>query len=131
MKCGGLLIVAIVLLAESSAAALELPEKYPVEGQQTIITLDAPVDQIVITYQPAAPIARIVVLPTNGQLQVPWEPERAGVVSIQAGTEIKKVSVRFSGTPVSGVLIFLFAGLVLFGGASVCLRALFAGPSED
>lgn len=131
MKCRGLLIAGFVLLAESSATALELPEKYPVEGQQTIITLSEPVDEITITYQPAAPIARTVTLPTNGQLQVPWEPDRAGVVSIQAGTETKKVSVRFSGTPVSGVLIFLFAGLVLFGGATVCLRALFAGPSED
>jgi hypothetical protein len=126
-----LLLVLSLLAIESSAAAIELPQKYPVERQTTTISLTEPVDEIAVTYQPAAPIERTVVLKTNGQLVVPWTPEQAGVVSIQAGSETKKVSVRYAGTPVLGLLIFLFAGLVLFGGAAICLRALFAGPLDE
>jgi hypothetical protein len=124
-------VCALLGVGAGTAHALELPEKYPVEGQPTMIKLTLPTDQITFTYQPAAPIARTVTLETNGATEIPWIPERAGIVSINTDFEQKDVSVRFSGTPVSGVLIFLFAGLVLFGGASVCLRALFAGPSED
>lgn len=126
-----MIIAILLLLGAGTATALELPEKYPVEGKPTTITLSQPVDEITFTYQPAAPIARTVTLKTNGAMQVPWTPERAGIVSIKAGAEQKDVSVRFAGTPVPGVLIFLFAGLVLFGGATVCLRALFARTSEE
>ena len=42
-----------------------------------------------------------------------------------------KVSVKFDGTPMLGVIIFLLAGIILFGGAALAMYSIFAGRSEE
>ncbi len=110
---------------------MKLASQYPVVGQPTTISLDAPSKDVTITYQPGAPIAQTQTLHTDGQLQVQWTPERPGVASIVADGGHQNVSIRFDGTPGLGVVIFLFAGIVLFGGAAICLKALFAAPELE
>lgn len=105
--------------------------RYPTVGEPTVITLEAPADQVTITYSPGAPIATTQTLSTGGKLEVPWTPETPGVASVVAGADSTNVSVKFDGVPGLGLVIFLIAGVILFGGAAVCLRALFAGSSEQ
>jgi len=110
---------------------VKLASQYPVVGQPTTIQLDAPSKEVTITYQPGAPIAKTQVLETGGQLQVQWTPERPGVASVAADGGSQNVSIKFDGTPGLGVVIFIIAGCVLFGGAAICLKALFAAPELE
>lgn len=113
--------------------SITVDTKFPTVGRKTVITLESPAEAITVIYQPDAPVARKVTLKTHGKLRVVWTPEKAGVVSLRAGTATKDVSVKFNGTPVGGVLMMLFSGFVLFGGIAVCMALVFKSkpPTEE
>lgn len=126
-----IIALAVIAATHTAASAVEVSDEFPVVGKPTTITLSAPAESVTFTYQPAAPVAREVVVATGGSQELTWVPEKAGIVTISDGTASKDVSVRFDGVPALGVLIFLGAGFILVGGAAVCLRALFAESHEQ
>lgn len=124
--------------------ALVLPKdlKYPVTGEAVTITLHR-IPALCFVYQPDSRVVKLQTMATAGKTQVSWKPERHGIVTIRAMTQAIKdpkqchdkkkvaasidVSVKFSGLPLSGVLIFFGAGLILFGGVWFSMRLIFAG----
>ena len=74
-------------------------------------------------------LAIVAMIPVSGTVAT-WTPSRAGVVALAtADGASRNVSVRFDETPISGLLILIVAGLVLFGGAALAMRALLSGPA--
>lgn len=61
---------------------------------------------------------------------VTWNPSRFGIATLSARDAAGKVvttenvAILFAKTPRSGVLVMLFAGLLLFGGAGFSLRSV-------
>ncbi len=125
--------VVVAIWTSLVAVNISVAEQYPTVGKETTIVLSEPTAELAITYQPDAPVARTYELATNGRLQVPWTPQKAGVVKIAAvGAEgVAEVSVKFDGTPWLGVAIMLGAGLILFGGASLCMYSIFTAKEEE
>ena len=121
-------LLAVVLVAPAAPAQITVDPADPVRGQPVRVTLDPASDTLLVTYRPNSGIAvNETVLASGGT--VTWTPSRAGVVALAtpAGAS-QNVSVRFDQTPVSGLLILIAAGLILFGGAAFAMRALLSGP---
>lgn len=123
MRC----LLLALLLASSAQAQISLSSEPLVRGQAVTVSLGAPSDSLVVTYRPNSGISVSETLPVTGST-AQWVPSRAGVVSLEAadGTSAN-VSVRFDRTPISGLLILILAGLILFGGAAFAMRALLSG----
>lgn len=119
----------LLLLAAFAAAPLAAQEivgvtpEIPVRDEPVRVTFSAPVDTATVTYRPGAITATTETF-TPGSATFEFTPSRAGVVSVAGGDATRNLSVRFQSAPTSGVLVMLFAGLILFGGAGVALRAL-------
>lgn len=116
----------LLLLATAPLAAQEIVEitpEMPVLGEPVRVTFDQPVESVDVTYRPGAVSAHTETF-TPGAATFEFTPERAGVVSVAAGETSRSLSVRFQGTPLGGIAVMFFAGLILFGGAAISLRAL-------
>lgn len=116
------------------AAQYTLSTEKPHVGEPVTVTLPAPADTLLVTYRPNSSIARPVPIPTEGRQTVTWTPAEAGVVALstpEGGGQ--NVSVRFDAPPVSGILVLLLAGAILFGGAVFAFVKLFQGapPESD
>lgn len=122
------LLPLLVLLVAAPLAAQDVvrvePEA-PVRGEPVRVVFSEPVDSVRVTYRPGAITAHVETF-TPGAATFEFVPERAGVVAVAAGEASQSLSVRFQGTPLSGIVVMVLAGLVLFGGAAVALRALLA-----
>lgn len=132
MRIGALVLVA-ALAAPSAALAAEpgisLSDRFPTAEKATTIVVPPHAEEVEIIYSPGSKIARTEVvavepLAAGEPTQVVWRPQRPGVVQLSAGGESIKASIRFDGIPASGIAIMIIAGLILFGGASISLRAL-------
>ena len=59
-----------------------------------------------------------------------WNPTRSGIATLSARDDqggvvaTENVAILFAKTPGSGVLVMLFAGVLLFGGAAFSLRSV-------
>ena len=109
---------------------------FPVAGQETTIRLEGTTDRLRFTYQPESPVAEVIEVPTHGQLLFRWKPKKAGIVMVEAyhgdtAAGVAKVSVKFDGIPITGLVICLLAGTILFGGAYLFLRALLVGDTPS
>lgn len=125
------LLPLLLLLAAPLAAqdVVSITPEQPTRGEPVTVTFSAPVDSVTVTYRPGAITAHREMF-APGSAAFEFTPSRAGVVSVAAGDASRSLSVRFRGTPVSGLLVMVLAGLVLFGGAAVSLRALLADGHE-
>ena len=122
------LVLLAVLAAAPALAQISTEPAAPVRGEPVTVTLAEPADELLVTYRPSSGIAVEETVPVSGG-RATWTPNRAGVVLLAtADGATRNVSVRFDRTPVSGLLILIVAGLVLFGGASFAMRALLSGP---
>jgi len=99
------------------------------EGQPTTISLEgATMTKLVVTYRPASKVSDEDTLEaTDGK--VTWTPKAAGLVQLDAYYGAKKpvtdvVSVRFAHWFTFGLVVMVVAGVLLFGGAFVSIRAL-------
>lgn len=118
-----------VLAAPTAWAQISVSPEAPVRNQPVTVTLDAPADELLVTYRPNSGISVSETVPVSGTAAT-WTPSRAGVVALAtADGATRNVSVRFDETPISGLLILIVAGLVLFGGAALAMRALLSGPA--
>ena len=95
----------------------------PTVGEPVRVTFSAPVDAVEVTYRPGAISASTETFAPGGAV-FEFTPDRAGVVSVAAGEASQSLSVRFQSAPLSGLVVMVLAGLILFGGAAVAMRAL-------
>jgi hypothetical protein len=103
------------------------PEKL-VAGDQSSLTFDAPVQTVVVTYRPNSAIPLVDTVTVGGFESIRWTPERAGVVRVAVpGGPSRNLSVRFAALPVSGIVVLILAGLILFGGAAWAMTKLLSG----
>lgn len=122
-----LALLSLLALAPLPAAGqgITLTPEIPEVGQETTVRLSAPADYIVVTYRPNSIVAQRDTIRIGGFESVKWTPARAGVVRIGLPDgAAQNVSVRFTGIPLSGLLILIVAGTILFGGAVFAMRKL-------
>lgn len=110
-----------------------------VVGQQTQVVVtgdDGPMaeTQVKVTYYPNSKLERTIeVGKTDAEGKVAWSPEMAGLAKLDAGKEGGSLSlgVRFDGLPISGLIVFLCAAAMLFGGTLFGSLQLLKGQSSD
>jgi hypothetical protein len=131
----------IALFAVGPASAdIVLRTQHPTEGESTDIFVQgddgAPVSDamVTVTYRPGSSVELTDTLGTTGASgRLNWTPVTAGIAAINAtwGEESNtsvNVSVKFAGTPIGGVLIMIFAGLLLVGGSVVRIIRVMRSP---
>jgi hypothetical protein len=134
------LIAALILLSFAVPAlagpTLILEEEFPTKGQAVDVTLSGVDDptqiSLKVIYRPNSATERKVFVGTFSESgTLAWKPQSPGITTLeaqdQAGKKVasKNVASKFPSTPVSGVVVMLLAGMLLFGGASYSLsRAL-------
>lgn len=127
------IIFAISAGAAVAAVTLELAEDFPERGTPVTVRLNGgemgETYSFSVTYRPNSETARVEEVgdfSADGALT--WTPVDAGITSLSvidsAGAVLlsKNIAVRFASPPVSGLLIFILAGLLLFGGSTVFMR---------
>jgi len=138
-------IFAVLLFARPVAAfdlVLEVPT--PTEGSDVKVLLD-PADSeaalhLAAIYRPGSRTEkREEIGPFGPGGEIVWRPSHAGITRLLAhdpadggATEraTRNVAVRFRHPPLGGILIFLFAGGFLFGGAILAMRWALAGEAS-
>ncbi|MBN1825349.1 MAG: hypothetical protein JW958_03715 [Candidatus Eisenbacteria bacterium] len=125
----------LLLAAAATAAAVtvELEGAHPVRGEAITVRLSeaegAGPFVLEATYRPNSQTERTEragVFDERGALS--WTPRDAGITRLRAlapdGAELwsGNTAVWYPSPPKSGILIFLFAGLLLFGGAGLSMR---------
>lgn len=138
-------IFAVLLFARPVAAfnlVLEVPT--PTEGSDVKVFLD-PADaetalHLAAIYRPGSRTEKREELgPFGPDGAIVWRPSHAGITRLLAHDPAdggaaerasQNVAVRFRATPPGGILIFLFAGGFLFGGASLAMRWALSGEAS-
>ena len=121
------LALAVVLAAPLVHAqdVLSVEPELPSVGEPVRITFSEPVETVDVTYRPGA-ISAVTESFTPGGAVFEFTPDRAGVVSVVSGDAAQSLSVRFRSAPLSGLVVMVLAGLILFGGAAIAMKALLA-----
>jgi len=132
-----ILTVALLGLGIGSvpAADLSLDSDFPVAGTGQNVSLTGAEDadhlRLWVVYSPNSEtqteeeIGRF-----SSQGTISWNPSRSGIATLSARdaagemVAVKNVAVLFAKTPAAGVLVMLFAGILLFGGAGLSLRSV-------
>jgi hypothetical protein len=136
--------LACLLGFAASAAAdpvLKLATAFPVEGSEQVVRLEdfgAPTAlRLKVVYRPNSETQREVIVGTFGaDGTLVWRPEIPGITLLVAETADgrsvcqKRVATCFASTPVLGVLVMVFAGILLFGGAATSLVLALRGKRE-
>ena len=125
-------LFALILLAATPSAAqpITITPEIAVLDQEALLRFEAPVDTLFVTYRPNSVVAQRDTIRIGGFDSVRWTPKRAGVVRLALpGGANQNISVRFTEAPLSGLLILIGAGLILFGGAIFAMRKLLGSDS--
>ena len=125
----------------SYASQITVSDEFPLIHRTTTITVldqqGAPVEGAVIglTYRPNSMVERSLILEdlTDSLGTIPWTPDVAGICSITASDTLlpdslitsTDVSVRFRSFSLQGIVVFLVAFVVLFGGTTFSIIMLF------
>lgn len=131
-----LVFAAVLLLAMAmpcSAVELSFEDDFPIVGRtETVTVKEAETDvslHLWVIYSPNSETRteeEIGFIPTTGE--VAWTPSRSGIATVTARGDdggvvaSENVAILFAQTPVAGVMVMLFAGVLLFGGAGYSLR---------
>lgn len=114
--------------ADSVATTIAASPESPVLGQEITLTFDAPVQAVVFTYRPNSAIPTTDTVRVGGFTSIKWTPRQAGVIRVAVPDgPSRNLSVRFATLPMSGVIVLVLAGLILFGGAGYAMRKLLSG----
>jgi hypothetical protein len=137
---------AILLLLVSAAVPLpaleiQVDPPVPVQGRAATVRIledGNPAAGVTIraTYRPNSEVMDTVTVGrTNSAGEVTWVPADAGMVELRASrgeaSASRAVSVRFRRAPLAGILVFLLAGLILFGGNARFIRAVMTAPPRE
>lgn len=112
-----------------------------VEGVETTIrATGGELLSLTITYRPGSDVEVIDELELENGV-APWTPRYAGLANLSArvapagggepAVHEELVSVRFATTLTAGLFVMLGAGLILFGGAFLSIRALLRSEDEE
>lgn len=124
-----LVILAIVCATPARAQYVDA-NKIFTAGQPVSVSVPQ-ADTLIITYRPGSNIADIQTVAVSGGMYQ-WTPTEAGLVSLATpGGAAQTVSVGFSGFPVQGLIVFIIAGSILFGGALYASVNLFGKSSPE
>ncbi len=117
--------------------------KFLVEGQEVRVRVEGgTLTKLTVVYRPKSKVEakeELGVESADGSLR--WAPKDAGLVSLSAEYQTSSgkaaedpvgmlVSVAFASTFTMGLLVMAFAGILLFGGAFVSIRALLRGEGK-
>ena len=131
------LALVAVVLGPVSAAELSMDDEFPVVGQDRVVSVSG--------VERAEDLVLWVVYSPNSETSteeevgrfspggtVTWSPSRFGIATLSArdaGGQVvaaENAAILFAETPPAGVLVMLFAGVLLFGGAAYSLRSVLA-----
>ncbi len=132
---------AIVLLAAATSGAdvaLTLGDDFPERGTPVEVRLSGmePGESysFSVTYRPNSETSRVEKVGLFDDAgSVLWTPTDAGITTLSvldgAGETVisRNAAVRFDSPPVSGLLVMILAGLLLFGGSTVSMRRALEG----
>ena len=133
------MILTLVLLGFSGGPALAtdltLDDDFPVVGKDQNVSISG--------VERADDLRLWVIYSPNSETQteeeigrfssdgvITWNPTRFGIATLSARDDqgaavaVENVAVLFATTPTAGVLVMLFAGVLLFGGAAFSLRSV-------
>ena len=144
MKPVLLAILAVAALTQNAPADhdLSIAVQYPVVGEAQTVTLRTDTDAagvtLSVTYRPnSATEDTMVIGKFDADGRISWCPEEPGITSLIAkdaeGKTLATLNVAtcFSSTPYLGLVVMVFAGILLFGGAAISLvMALRRMPEE-
>ncbi len=133
MKTLMLTVVLLVVAAGAPVAAdLDLGEDFPVVGKPQSVFLagveDASTLTLWVIYSPTSETQteeEVGRFTTDGRID--WSPSRFGIATLTArdadDTVVvgENVAILFAATPIAGVLVMVFAGVLLFAGAVVSM----------
>ena len=136
MKMAMVLALCLVMSGGAAPAAdLTLDDEFPVVGRDQVVSISGVEGRedlnLWVIYSPNSATQTEVEIgrfSTGGTIA--WNPERFGIATLSArdseGRSIARenVAVLFERTPVAGMMVMIFAGLLLFGGAGFSLRSV-------
>ena len=133
------IILTVVLLGLSggSASAIELTldDDFPMVGIDQIVRIaDVEHAENLRLWVICSPNSETQTEEEIGQFSsdgvITWNPSRFGIATLSARDDqggivvSENVAVLFAKTPTAGVLVMIFAGVLLFGGAAFSLRSV-------
>ena len=143
MRRFALPLACLLGLAASAAAdpVLKLAAAFPVEGKEQVVRLEdfgAPTAiRLKIVYRPNSETqSEVIVGDFGADGTVIWRPAVPGITLLIAETHDgqsvcqKRVATCFATTPISGILVMVLAGILLFGGAATSLVLALGGKRE-
>lgn len=128
-------------IASAQVAAIEVPSRsvaFAVEGQTVSVrSQNAAATTLSVTYRPNSKTSEVQTVgnPIDGVFQ--WTPTDPGLAALSVlgpdgqSLATKNVSVRFAQTSIVGLVVMIFAALVLFGGATISIRALLSAENGN
>ena len=132
-------LIFVLMLAGPAWAGIELSQDYPRANEPVELTLTtasgfpAAGVEVKAGYGPGSELLRETSLGTTDNAgKLSWTPEEAGLVALSAEAQgadgpealASSISVQFDGAPVSGLLVMLVAGLILYGGVIAGFRRM-------
>ncbi len=128
-------IALVVMGAPCSAIELAFEDDFPIVGRTETVTVEGAgtgVDlRLWVIYSPNSETSteeEIGVVPATGEVE--WTPSRSGIATVSvrgdegAVVTSENVAIIFAETPMAGVMVMIFAGLLLFGGAGFSMRSV-------
>ncbi|MAE76103.1 MAG: hypothetical protein CMJ85_04435 [Planctomycetes bacterium] len=105
-----------------------------VNKETTIVARAGSMKSLTVTYRPGSEVEEKETVKVTGGIAM-WKPKSAGLAKFDAMIKppdsaakpapySEIVSIRFDSAVSLGLIVMLFAGLILFGGAYVSVRAL-------
>ena len=139
-------IIALVLAGSVTgpavAAGISIDDEFPVVGESMVVSVSdldgAENHTLRVVYSPNSETQtdeEIGRFSSDGT--VAWTPGRFGIATLTVTDEngetaaAENVAVLPAETPAGGVLVMIFAGILLFGGAATSLRSVLASGVPD
>jgi hypothetical protein len=128
-----------IVVPGTALASFSFEPPHPVRGQPVSLRVTgadgAPLAGVAVTatYYPNSAIAREVPLgTTDASGRLVFEPHHAGLMRLRADeVDAFTTSVRFDGVPLPGVIVFIVAATLLFGGVAFGSRKILQGDYVD
>lgn len=115
----GMTCVALLMIYSTAICQINLSTEFPLIGEDVVITVPNEALELLVTYRPNSAISQTDTLMRESfTSDFHWKPVSAGVVALSSGKLSKNVSVRFKKASTGGLVVMIFAGIILLGGAT-------------
>lgn len=139
MKAAIIFLLCLLIYSPTALANIDVSTDSPKVGQRITLTFGTTVDTLLVTYRPNSSVANRDTISINPPAtSVEWASAYPGLVALAyvdksqspPARVTRNLSVRFDGLSVSGLVVMLLAGTILFGGAATAFRSLFRHREE-